>query len=74
LSVGLDVEVEPDEDVRYLSVSDIMEVYGLRKSYVYKLACIHKWRRIYGDRAASGRPYARYHIDDIDKVLGSDVG
>lgn len=49
-----------------------MAVYGIRRSYVYKLACVHDWRRVYGEMF-SGKPYVKYHIDDIDKVLGEDV-
>lgn len=65
--------IDPETDAEYLSVSDIMECYGLRRSYIYKLACNHKWRRVYDVVAGGGRPYVRYHVDDIDKVLGQDV-
>lgn len=62
-----------EDDVQYLSISDIMEGYGLRKSYVYKLACIHQWRRVYDDNRGVGKPYARYHMGDVAEVLGSYV-
>lgn len=44
-----------------------MHCYGVRKSYVYKLACIHEWRRVKVGTSV------KYFIDDIDKVLGRDV-
>lgn len=47
-----------------------MALYGLKRSYVYKRACVDGWRRIYDER--TGRPYVKYHIDDIDESLGRD--
>lgn len=58
--------VPADDKVRYLSVADICALYGVRKSYVYKLACVHSWRRVKVSTSV------RYHIEDIDDALGRD--
>lgn len=52
----------------YMTVLEIMEEYGIRKSYVYKLACVHNWRRMY--EPGTHKPYVRYYRDDIAIVLG----
>jgi len=55
-----------------LSVLQIIERYGVRKSYIYKLACNHDWRRVY-ERVSSGKPYVKYHEEDVHDVLGRSV-
>lgn len=50
---------------RYLRVSDIVAIYGLKRGYVYVLANRHSWRRIkvYGE--------VRYHIADVIEAIGN---
>lgn len=50
---------------RHFSVGDIMELYGVSRAYVYKLASIHRWRRM---RLFGGKVV--YFWADVDRVLG----
>ena len=43
---------------------DVARIYGTTISYVYKLASLHKWRRL----RHNGRTY--YKTEDVDKTLG----
>jgi predicted DNA-binding transcriptional regulator AlpA len=50
---------------RFFTVEDVMELYGVSKGYVYKLASIHQWRR----RKRFGGVVEYYWLD-VDAVLG----
>lgn len=47
----------------WITVGDIERIYTVAKSYVYKLANKHKWRRIRVDRTVG------YWLADVDSVL-----
>lgn len=47
-----------------MTASDVARIYKTTTSYVYRLACTHKWRRI----RHNGSVY--YHAEDVDKSLG----
>lgn len=52
--------------VRLATVGEVAKLYRCRPGYVYRLAYLHRWRRIRHD----GRVY--YDLDDVDAALGRD--
>jgi hypothetical protein len=53
----------------YLTVADIIRIYAVRRSYVYRLASIHQWGRY---RHPDGHIRYRYeHVDDTLSPGGS---
>ena len=46
------------------TVDDIVTIYRVRPGYVYKLACLRRWRRY------RSRGRVCYHPDDVDAALG----
>jgi hypothetical protein len=52
--------------VRLLNVAEIAANYGVRTAYVYRLAYLHRWRRIKHGRVIY------YDLADVDAVLGQD--
>lgn len=55
-----------EEHPGYMTAKDVARVYGVSVGYVYKLACLKRWRRYVLDGKT------RYHRDDVDEVLGKD--
>lgn len=52
--------------VQLLNVAEIAQVYGKKRSYVYRLACLHGWQRVRLGREVY------YDLRDVDQVLGHD--
>lgn len=48
----------------YYTLAEIMRIYRVRRSYVYKLACLHRWGRY---RHPDGG--VRYRREDVDRSL-----
>jgi SH3-like domain-containing protein len=52
---------------RPATVEQVAWLYRKRRSYIYRLAYIHQWRRI----RHQGRVY--YDLNDVDRDLGADA-
>lgn len=57
------------ETYGYATVGEIMQVYGVSRGYVYRLACERKWGRY---RHPDGG--VRYRREQVDEVLGGSAG
>jgi hypothetical protein len=53
-------------ETAWMTVEQVAARYGIKRGYVYRLACLHPWqRRRDRDRRV------RYRAADVDAVLGS---